>query len=97
MNDSDSDDGTEKKLVADKERLKNLFGKCPLCKTRHSYKRKKDGGIWPSDRLSSCEEFRKKSESERADVLEKNTSCSRCLSWLHAKESKDCRAGFLWI
>ena len=91
-NDSDSDDTTEKKLIAEKEKLKNLFGKCPLCKSRHSYKRMKDGGIWPSDRFSSCEIFRQKSESERADVLEKNTSCSRCLSWLHAKDSRECKA-----
>ena len=92
VNDSDSEDASEKKLVAEKEKLKKLFGRCPLCKAHHDYKRKKDGGIWPSDRFSSCEDFRKKSESERADVLEKNTSCSRCLSWLHAKASKDCKA-----
>ena len=48
--------------------------------------------MWPSDRMSSCEEFRKKTETERASVLEKNKSCPRCLSWMHGKDSKDCKA-----
>ena len=75
-----------------KQKLKELFGKCPLCKEFHSYKRKRDNKSWPSDRFSSCEKFREMNENERADVLEKNTACSRCLSWIHAKDSKDCKA-----
>ena len=92
VNDDDSNDANDKKLSAEKEKLKILFGKCPLCKSAHTYKRKKDGGIWPSDRFSSCDIFRQKSANDRADVLEKNTACSRCLSWMHAKDSRECKA-----
>ena len=42
--------------------------------------------------MSSCEEFRKKTETERATILENQQSCPRCLSWTHSKGSKDCKA-----
>ena len=90
--DSDSDDNPVKKKEELKKKLKEKFGVCPVCKSRHSYKNRRDGSVWPSDRLSSCENFRGMSEKERAAVLEKHTSCSRCLSWIHAKESSDCKA-----
>ena len=88
----ESSDEEDDISVDKKQKLRKLFGVCPLCKSCHSYKRKKDGDIWPSDRMSSCEEFRKKTESERATILENQQSCPRCLSWTHSKGSKDCKA-----
>ena len=94
-NDVDSSDDDQNQVKSkDKQKadLRKLFGACPLCKSQHSFKKKRDGQMWPSDRMSSCEEFRKKTETERASVLEKNKSCPRCLSWMHGKDSKDCKA-----
>ena len=84
--------GGAKVEKVDKQKLKESIGKCPLCSSYHTYKRRKDGQIWPSDRFSTCEKFRNLSIKEMAETLEKNDSCSRCLSWLHKRDSKDCRA-----
>ena len=91
-NNSDAGSVTAKKTQDEKQKVKDMIGKCPHCKSYHTFKRRKDGEIWPSDRYSTCETFRKLSVKERADVLEKNGSCSRCLSWLHKKDSDTCRA-----
>ena len=61
-------------------------------KSSHTFRRNKDWKIWPSDTYSTCEKFRGLSAKDRASVLEKNSSCSRCLSWLHKRDSADCRA-----
>ena len=90
--DDDSDSETVKKEREDKQKVKEMIGKCPHCKSYHTFKRKKDGQIWPSDRFSTCDKFRQLSAKDRAGILEKNGSCSRCLSWLHKKDSADCRA-----
>ena len=90
--DSDDDGNDAKKLEEEKRKARELCGKCPHCKARHTFRRRRDGEILPSDRFSSCESFRKLSEKERADIIEKNKSCARCLSWKHAKNSKECKA-----
>ena len=89
---SDDEENHSKRIEKLKKDLKESFGKCPLCKDRHTFKKKRDGQVWPSDRLSSCEEFRKWSEKDRATNLEKHKACPRCLSWMHGKDSKDCKA-----
>ena len=88
----ESDEEEEKPFESEKKRLRELCGKCPLCKTNHNFKRRRDGKILPSDRFSSCEKFREKSEKERATILEKHKACSRCLSWNHKRDSTDCKA-----
>ena len=89
----DSDEETVKKQREnEKQKAKDACGKCPQCRSRHTFKRRSDGQIWPSDRFSSCEQFRNMSEKDRASVLERNKSCSRCLSWNHDRSSKDCKA-----
>ena len=89
---SDDEENQSKRIEKLKLDLKESFGKCPLCKARHTFKKKRDGQVWPSDRMSSCEEFRKLSEKDRAASLEKHKACPRCLSWMHGNDSKDCRA-----
>ena len=66
--DSDSDNNQGKKKEELKRKLKDKFGKCPLCKTRHTYKNRRYGGVWPSDRLSSCETFCDMSERGREQL-----------------------------
>ena len=88
----DGDSDSEAALKEEKQRVKEKIGKCPHCKSYHTFRRNKDGQIWPSDRYSTCEKFRGLSAKDRASVLEKNSSCSRCLSWLHKRDSADCRA-----
>ena len=89
---SDSEDFIAKKQQDRKKFLEDQFGKCPLCKKKHTFTRTHDGQIWPSDRFSVCESFRKLSEKARAEVLEKNKACARCTSWRHDKDSNDCKA-----
>ena len=86
------DDSDSEQARNEKQKVKDKIGKCPFCKSFHTFKRTKDGKIWPSDRFSTCDKFRQLSSKDRAEVLEKNSSCSRCTSWLHKKDSSDCRA-----
>ena len=90
--DSDDDSSGKTQLEADRVKARDFAGKCPLCKVKHTFRRKKDDEIWPSDRFTTCESFRKMAKKERAGVLEKNKACSRCTSWKHNKDSKDCIA-----
>ena len=75
-----------------KNKLRDTIGKCPLCNSFHNYKRLKDKQVWPSDRFTSCDNFRKLSVEERAKVLARFKSCARCCSWKHDRGSAECRA-----
>ena len=94
--DNSSEDGEEEaeknRKDKDKEwkkRVKERCGKCPVCKKRHTFTRKRDNQEWPSDRLISCAQFQKMSPRERALQLEKISGCSRCTAWGHKKS--ECR------
>ena len=57
-----------------KEREKNTekeCGKCPLCKTPHTFYNNKENQLWPADRFYKCEEFKKLSVKDRASTLER--------------------------
>ena len=88
--DDDSDDEAEEKNKKEREkemkrRVRDKCGKCPICKERHTFTRKKDGKEWPSDRLISCAKFLKMTPKDRALQLEKASGCSRCTAWTHKK------------
>ena len=92
--DDSSEDGeaTKNKEETEKEikkRVRERCGRCPICKKRHTFTRRKDNKEWPSDRLISCAQFQKMSPKDRAIQLEKCSGCSRCTSWCHKKA--DCR------
>ena len=95
MQDSDSsEDETTPKTKEDKEkelrkRVRDRCGKCPICKKRHVFLRKRDNKEWPSDRLISCDMFQKMTPKDRALQLEKVSGCSRCTGWSHRKA--DCK------
>ena len=72
--------------------LRESCGKCPHCKGRHSYTRKRDQKHLPSDRFMCCESFRQMSEKERGETLLKYKECARCLSWNHVRSSADSKA-----
>ena len=74
------------------KKLTELCGKCPLCKSRHEFTRKRDNKDLPSDRFMCCADFRKMTEQERGQTVEKFKACARCLSWNHKRDSKDCKA-----
>ena len=42
-------------------KMREICGKCPLCKERHTFTRKRDKKNLPSDRLMCCEKFRQMS------------------------------------
>ena len=86
------DSSDDEDLKEEFKKLKDICGKCPLCKSFHTFKRLRDKKVLPSDRFSSCESFRKMSEKDRAEVLQKFKSCARCLSWKHNRDSSDCKA-----
>ena len=92
INDDSSDDEDIRKSKAEKEKelrrkVREKCGKCPLCKDRHTFTRKRDGKEWPSDRFISCSKFQKMSAKDRGLQLEKSSGCSRCTSWSHKKDS----------
>ena len=68
------DDGDAARLRREKDkevkkRVRDQCGKCPLCKKRHTFIRKRDGKEWPSDRFISCPQFQKISVVERAIAI----------------------------
>ena len=50
------------------KKLKEKCGKCPVCKERHTFTRKRDKKNLPSDCLMCCEQFRQMSERERGEM-----------------------------
>ena len=90
---SDDDEAEKLRQERDKEikkRVREQCGKCPLCKKRHTFLRKRDNKDWPSDRFISCPQFHRLSVVERASLLERESGCARCTAWSHTKI--DCRA-----
>ena len=80
LDNSDDEQCEAKSKEKQKAHMRNLFGVFPLYKAQHSFKKKRDGQTWPSDRMSSCEEIRKKTETEMALVIESRSP--RYLSWM---------------
>ena len=77
-----------------KKRIRDKCGKCPICKERHTFTRKRDGKEWPSDRFISCAKFQKMTSKERALQLEKASGCSRCTAWTHKKADCGVPSGY---
>ena len=94
LNDSSSEDDSDRlrkeKDIEVMKRVREQCGKCPLCKKRHTFIRRRDNREWPSDRFISCAEFQRMNAFERASLLEKVSGCARCTAWSHSKP--DCRA-----
>ena len=57
--------------------------------TGHTFR---DSQVISADRFTACEKFRDMNEKEKADILEKYKACARCTSWLHKRDSKECKA-----
>ena len=70
----------EREKKAEKE-----CGKCPLCKSPHTFYNNKEKQLWPADRLYKCEDFKKLSVKDRASTLERLGACPICTSWSHKK------------
>lgn len=91
--DSSDDEEAEKSRKerdeAMKKRVREMCGKCNICKKRHTFTRKKDNQEWPSDRFITCPQFHKMTPKERALQVEKVKGCARCTCWTHQKS--DCR------
>ena len=83
--DEEAERNRRDKDIEVKKRVREKCGKCPLCKKRHTFIRKRDGKEWPSDRFISCAQFQKLSAKERASQLEKVSGCARCTAWSHNK------------
>ena len=77
-------------VVKDKKKEKELCGKCPLCKERHTYMKGRDKDEWPSDRLFKCDQFKSMFVRDRAATLERLHCCPKCTSWNHKKS--DCQS-----
>ena len=60
-------------------KAKEACGVCPLCKNNHTY-RKRDGVLWPTDRLLKCKKFQKMNIQQRASAVERINRCPRCTS-----------------
>ena len=74
-------------------KAKEAAGKCPLCKSFHTFKRaqgKDAGKLWPSDRFITCKRFRDMNVVQRAKAIQDSQGCPRCTSWGHKRD--DCRA-----
>ena len=72
------------KKVRDQHRLTQQ--PCPICKEKHSYKRKvKFGEVleWPSERLENCTEFVKMTPQERGKRLQDEGGCCICTNTRH--------------
>ena len=65
-----------------KAEAKELCGLCPVCANYHTYKRR-DGILWPTDRLFKCSQFHDMNVQQRASVVERVNCCSSCTSWTH--------------
>ena len=72
------------------KKAREVCGKCPLCKGRHTFFSTKEEDMWPSDRLYRCDSFKNLSIKDRAAALEKYGSCPMCTSWTHKKSA--CKA-----
>ena len=69
------------------------IGACKICNEFHTYHDRKTGRDMPSDRFYICEKFKAMTSKQKAQMLEKFGSCSRCTSWMHKKSQ--CRAPVL--
>ena len=73
----------DKKVRYEEARLK--AGKCPLCKSEHTFRTRWTNVSWPSDRFVTCKRFSDMSTRQRAELIEKSAGCPRCTSWSHNK------------
>ena len=67
------------------QKRRDRIGKCPICQGEHTYKAV-TGVVWPSDRLSSCDQFKALSVEERAVRLESISGCALCTSTQHRRD-----------
>ena len=67
------------------QRRRDKIGKCPICQGEHTYKTR-FGVDCPSDRLSSCDQFKNLSVEERAVRLESLSGCELCTSTQHRRD-----------
>ena len=70
--------------------MKDRFGTCKICPDYHTFLCKKTNSTKASDRFIQCKQFNNMSSKQRAQALEKFSSCARCTSWSHRKT--DCRS-----
>ena len=71
----------------DQARLKEKqteYGPCPACGKGHTFKGR-NGQTIASNRMSDCKKLTSKSPDQMVDFLTSNSSCTRCLSWLHVR------------
>ena len=68
-------------------KAKEACGLCPVCSKNHTFK-KRDGTLWPTDRLFKCSKFQDMNVQQRAAAVQKAGGCARCTSWKHQR--KDC-------
>ena len=80
----DSSDGADSiEVNKNKEmrrKVKEEIGACPNCKGEHTFLRRQDKMVWPSDRLFTCKKFKEMSLKERGTLLKMLKACSRCTS-----------------
>ena len=73
------------KIKDEKKKAKDECGRCPLCKDRHTFIKRRDREEWPSDRLFKCELFKDMSIRDRASTLQRLSACPKCTSWNHKR------------
>ena len=63
--------------------LTEKIGCCKLCNRAHTYERKLSFGKvkWPSNRLSSCDQYKKMGVEERSKKMEELKGCAICTGW----------------
>ena len=64
---------------------KKKCGDCKLCKISHTFKNRYTNLISPSERFLNCDKFRSMDKKQRAETLEKFSSCVRCTCWNHKR------------
>ena len=85
----DEHDNRQEVFASDAERISKYkdtekrFGKCPICKMFHTYRRKLGDEVldWPSERLGSCPKFMSYPMREKVENLERHGLCPRCMAW----------------
>ena len=77
------------------DRLKTKYGGCKFCRapvhTFPSTKSNDKGAPIPSDRLSSCDSFKRMEKPKQVEWIVTNDSCLVCLSWNHVKDNCQAR------
>ena len=74
---------------SDQERMKakqSEYGPCPACNRGHTFKGK-NGQMIASSRRTDCKKFASKTPDQMVDFLKLKDACTRCLSWLHTRQS----------